>query len=300
MKSQVKDHLGQDFESIQAMCNHYGIHRSCYESRLRKGWSKEKALTTNSRLFSKMKVTYKGVTYNSIDDLCELHNISKALVKQRLTKGWTLERALTNDYKKRITTVSDHKGNVFPTVQAMCDHYGIGHSTYYRNIKLMPLNEVLEGSGGHSVSDHKGNVFVSVREMCKHYGVRYNVYYHRREKGYSLEEALTIPNGSSKSRVCFDHLGKQYASQSEMCRAYGIRHNTFMFRVANGWSLEEALTSKATYARFVDPLGKGHTSLKAGLRFYNIDFKDFFKYKVKCANDEQQAFKMVLEEKGLC
>lgn len=41
-----KDHLGNVFPSLKAMTKHYGVSVYTYQSRLRKGWSKERALTT--------------------------------------------------------------------------------------------------------------------------------------------------------------------------------------------------------------------------------------------------------------
>ncbi len=40
------DHLGNSFDSIKAMCRHYGVNNTTYRVRLRNGWSVEDALTT--------------------------------------------------------------------------------------------------------------------------------------------------------------------------------------------------------------------------------------------------------------
>lgn len=42
----VKDHLGNNYKSITAMCKHYNITRSAYNNRIKNGWNLEKVLTT--------------------------------------------------------------------------------------------------------------------------------------------------------------------------------------------------------------------------------------------------------------
>ena len=45
-KIKCKDHTGREFASISDMCIFWAISRQLYSSRLRAGWSVEKALTT--------------------------------------------------------------------------------------------------------------------------------------------------------------------------------------------------------------------------------------------------------------
>lgn len=44
----ITDHLGKEYKSISEMCRMYSINRSVYNSRIKYGWDKEKALTTPS------------------------------------------------------------------------------------------------------------------------------------------------------------------------------------------------------------------------------------------------------------
>jgi hypothetical protein len=48
-----KDHLGNEYKSVARMCDHYGITRYTFRSRLSYGWSLEKALTTPVRINSR-------------------------------------------------------------------------------------------------------------------------------------------------------------------------------------------------------------------------------------------------------
>lgn len=46
MEKSVTNHEGKEFASITEMCEFHGIGRRVYMQRIRRGWSKEKALTT--------------------------------------------------------------------------------------------------------------------------------------------------------------------------------------------------------------------------------------------------------------
>ena len=68
--------------------------------------------------------------------------------------------------------------------------------------------------------------------MANTLGVSKHKIYQRHHRGKSLLEEKTYT----------DHLGNVYSTKSAMCEAYGITMNTFNGRIANGYTLEEALT----------------------------------------------------------
>lgn len=47
------DHLGNSFPSLGAMCKYWGISKTVYHGRIRRGWSLERTLTSPVRLISK-------------------------------------------------------------------------------------------------------------------------------------------------------------------------------------------------------------------------------------------------------
>ena len=53
---------------------------------------------------------------------------------------------------------------------------------------------------------------------------------------------------NSRSNVT-DHLGNEFSSYTKMLEHWGVYGSTFRYRMENGWSLEEALTSKNLYKR---------------------------------------------------
>lgn len=149
----VLDHLGNEYESKKAMCEHYGISPATFCKRLERGYTLEEALTTPFRRSLDRKIAKKGKpcvdhlgnTFSSILEMCEYHGVSYYLYTQRVHRGMTLEEAL-----------SSHK------VKGWC-------------------------------VDHLGNEFTNVKEMCAFYGVSYPTYRLRIRDGFTLEEALTTP-----------------------------------------------------------------------------------------------------------
>lgn len=48
-ESKVKDHVGNEFNSVEEMCKHYGVSKSTYYNRVNSGITKEKALKMGGR-----------------------------------------------------------------------------------------------------------------------------------------------------------------------------------------------------------------------------------------------------------
>lgn len=99
-----------------------------------------------------------------------------------------------------------------------------------------------------SCKDHMGNVFNDESEMCKHWGISVKCFVGRIERGWSFEEALSIPADTSNpvkrhSRVS-DHVGNKFTSVNAMCKYWDVNLGTYKYRVKHGLSVEEALTKK--------------------------------------------------------
>ena len=97
----------------------------------------------------------------------------------------------------------------------------------------------------HAMTDHLGNEYSSIQEMCEAYGITRKRFYKRFHLyHWSLEDALTKPvrENNKDENIIKDHLGNEYASKVEMCKAYDITPVNFNHRISYGWSLEDALT----------------------------------------------------------
>ena len=65
-KIKCEDHTGREFASITKMCYFWGISEQLYSSRLKAGWSVEKALTTPKSKYEKYFKT-NHEKYGSMD-----------------------------------------------------------------------------------------------------------------------------------------------------------------------------------------------------------------------------------------
>lgn len=269
----VTDHTGQEFPSVNAMCEHWGVSANVFDYRFKvKKLSLEKSLTNKLR---KRKGVYDhlGQEFSSASEMCKHWGVRFTTYKRRLKTGYSLEEALTKGrYEERrvlspegktdtrkekavkvsktgklkdknlvkTRSVVDHLGNSYPSISAMCEAYGVNYCTYKNRIKCGWSVESALVSKINEVVDHKGNTYKSVREMCNVYGISDATFYTRRKAGYTLAGCLL---GLHK-RLVVDHLGNTYPTFKAMCDAYGLPSYLVRARLDRfKFSLEAALTT---------------------------------------------------------
>lgn len=134
----------------------------------------------------------------------------------------------------------DHLGNEYRSINELCRTYGISVGKYNYGMKSgLSIEEILNRG---IVYDHLGKGYKNLSEMCKAYGIGLSVYMHRKKAGWSLKDILTREiKECSNGKRCRDHLGNEYSSVTEMCRAYGISRSLYINRIESGLSIEEAL-----------------------------------------------------------
>lgn len=183
-----------------------------------------------------------GNQYPTTSAMCTYWGIPRTTYTQRIKRGWTVEEALTDTGQcERFIPCTDHTGRKFPSLNAMCRFWYVAKNTYNdRRERGWTLEEALTGTGpyrqGTPCTDHLGQTFTSKAAMCEHWGTTRDSYDARLKRGWTLEEAL---NGR---RSCSDHTGQTFPSQAAMCRHWGINHHTFSMRIARGLTVEQALT----------------------------------------------------------
>lgn len=96
--------------------------------------------------------------------------------------------------------------------------------------------------------------FSSIEAACAAYKIPTSTFEGRIARGWSVEEALTIPSGGSRhtignikiktkviSEPLVDEKGNVYPSRSAACREFNIPGSTFDGRRQRGWSIYDAL-----------------------------------------------------------
>lgn len=194
-----KDHLGNEYDSIEAMCYAYDIEQCTYSSRIKRGMSVEEALTTPSKVIIK---DHLGTVYLTKDAMCKAWGIERSTYSIRIRKGMSVEEALTTPLGskglKKASACKDHLGNEYPSRDAMCEAYNIDTGTFWSRISRgIGLEQALTTPAGelnqNYCIDHLGNKYPSQRAMCRAYNIGASTFLNRIAKGLTLEEALTTP-----------------------------------------------------------------------------------------------------------
>ena len=231
-----------------------------------------------------------GNVYSSVTDMCKCYGISQSTYYERL-KTMNLEQALTFPHGKQRNSsnkVTDHLGNVYLSVSEMCKAYNISRDVFDHRIKrgwsvkdslTIQLTEKRETD---KVFDHLGNEYQTIQEMCKAYNISIENYNYRRNKqNWSLKDTLT-KRKRQHSCIIQDHLGNEYKSNKEMCKAYNISFSAFCKRYYKlGWSLKDALTIKlgkcSPRQHTQDHLGNEYKDNKEMCEAYNVPLDLFNK-----------------------
>ena len=226
-----KDHMGNKFPSITAMCKHYGIGIDTFNKRINeKHMSLEDALTTPVKKQKPIPCKdHLGNEFPSKKAMCKYYGINPCTFKDRIDKKqMSLKDALTTPTKKLQQSCKDYLGNEFPSEAAMCKQYGINQGTFgkRKNDSHISLEKALTMPARIKpipCKDHMGNEFPSKTAMCKHYGISTTSFDKRiNEKQMSLEDALTTPVAKQRKGSYKDHLGNEFPSKKAMCDYYNI------------------------------------------------------------------------------
>ena len=129
------DHNGKQYKSKEEMCAAYHISVSAYNGRIKRGWTKEEALTKGTDL--RAVTDHLGNRYASETAMCRAYGITLGAYQNRRKRGWTKAEALTTTLEEKgRKECTDHLGNVYKTEADMCRAYGIKNSTYTSRRKL--------------------------------------------------------------------------------------------------------------------------------------------------------------------
>lgn len=237
------DHEGNQFDSMQEMCDHWNIKKSTFMDRRQRGWSLKECLEgRSSRIGRNGKIKdHKGKTYLSEKAMCEAYGINYSSYISQKKRGVSLKECLT---PKIVQTVTDHQGNEFKTRKQMCKHYGVDPTTFKNRMENgWTLEDALTTPSAKSTEklmceDHTGEKYESTSAMCKFYGLEIGTYQRRLQRGWDIERALTEP---IEKQEFTDPFGNCYDELKSMLEHYHVNFTTYYQRINTGHTLEEAL-----------------------------------------------------------
>ena len=97
-----------------------------------------------------------------------------------------------------------YKGITYRSLQLACDRLGIHPNTVRQRYKNIPfdqaIEQILKNKKCSNCTDHLGNTFESRKAMAEFYNIPYLLLNRRLEREWSLERALTTPNGKPRGK----------------------------------------------------------------------------------------------------
>ena len=228
----VKDHTGQEFNTIREMAMHYGMAERTFNTRIKK-MTLEEALTTPVRKTNKgVCKDHLGNEFPSKKAMCEAYGIDRSLFFGRVSIGWSLKDALTTplvELPPNTKTVTDHTGQTFISVSEMCKHWNMTRVTYNARRKMgwsmeKALTTPLKKIKVQRVvcKDHLGNEYASLNAMCEAYGITRYRYQSRIKLGWTVKDALT-KELCVNSTECTDGFGNTFPSFKDLGNYYNIQ-----------------------------------------------------------------------------
>ena len=184
---------------IEAMCKKSGIRDDLLYQRIRRyGWSAEKAATAPKYRTSIVVKDHLGNTFNSLNEMAKYWHISRQSYCDRIKAGMTIEEALTTPKRGESWTCFDHFGNEYASEASMCQHYHISKCTYRQRISHgMSVHDALtmppKTTNKKKSVLYNGQRYASLDELCTAKNMNINTVHKRINRGWSLQEALTIP-----------------------------------------------------------------------------------------------------------
>lgn len=157
----------------------------------------------------------------------------------------TKSKKMTKIYRK-FGPVQDHLGNQYNDFDEMCAAYvekwDCTFEVFERRFKEgWDLEHCLKGK---FAVDHLGNEYKNKRLMAYAYGITYSNFTNRIRRGFSIEEALTVPVQERN----FDYVGKgidyqgvHYETFTDLCEVHNRNIKSFSNQLHKGGSVEKAL-----------------------------------------------------------
>lgn len=178
-----KDHLGNEYGSINDMCRAYGITKEVLKGRLRTGASLADALAKPSERGPCKD--HLGKEYPSRTAMCAAYDIPIAVLDFRLKQKYSLERALTEPVRPKFANEAartDHTGKIYASEAKMCEAYGITNSVLHGRLdRGYTLERALTepANADHIVKDHTGRTFRNAKALSEYWHVSRVTYNNR-------------------------------------------------------------------------------------------------------------------------
>lgn len=180
--------------------------------------------------------------------------------------------------------IVDHLGNEYESKTVMAHAYGLTLGQLNYRLKTMSLANALTykevqkreyfNARGKQCEDENGVKYPSISAMCKARGVNKNWYYYAVSKGYSIDKIFKGPSINHRTECLKDRLRSEgVTTVIQLCKKYGVNHNTFQGRLSRGMSCDEALSSNLR--KIYDHLGNSFNTEKDMCEYHGINYNTY-------------------------
>lgn len=220
--------------------------------------------------FEFMKIAYSNMEEFAIAQKIDIEKVKEGFSNGltpcqvvKFAKG-TLGKGRLDQGKKRSEGRIYFDGNWYDSPRQFALQMHISYQYLNRRLKEgIPMDKAIEMSFARVFvergiaeprKDHLNKEYPSLAAMAREYKMKPEVLRHRALEGWTMEEALTIPEGISRPQyykeirtkeilsICTDHKNISYGSNKRMLMQYGISQDMFLCRMLSGeWTLQEAL-----------------------------------------------------------
>lgn len=185
-----------------------GITRSAIKTRLKNGWSTEKALTTPMGVENSMhhQLEYNGKIQNAAEWSREI-GIPYSTIMDRIDMGWDTERILTTIEDARLRQIT-YKGKT-QSMKAWAEELGLSYQGIAKRIESYgwsPEKAFETPFREKDTSIEFNGMTKTLAEWSNYLGVKWNTLSARiKRDGWSIEKALSTPVNVNKRRMADRH-----------------------------------------------------------------------------------------------
>lgn len=253
------DHMDDWFRTQKKLCEAWNTNQGRVYGRLKRKLSVEDTLTLppNHTPTAIACIDPLGRHFSSKNEMYAAWGTNKDEFWHRVNiKKMSPEQALMYEQPKYM----DYEGKVFKSKKAMCEAHSTTTARYdYRVKHGATLEYALEPKSKNEIDVIENNNVTKkevseLKKLCEQHGMNYSTCLQRLFKGYTLDQALTMPpqkhgtyertkpRNDTTYKCCYDHLGNFFKSQRQMCEHWKVDPNTYIYRCKRGYSVEQALT----------------------------------------------------------
>lgn len=215
---------GKDYGSRKELCQEYGIDEKLVTGRLRAGWTLEDAVETalGEKVTRGIPVEYEGVRYPSLKSMARELGLSVSILQHAYYR--------TKDIGQSVEYCREHAcwdmtvwGKEYQSLAQISMVFGV--SLYYLTHQVRGganLQETVKRALESEPVQFRGKTYEHFGDLCAECQIQPANVYSRLEYGMALEDALTRPIRRTGIKKAVIYRGKEYESQIDLCRAYGI------------------------------------------------------------------------------